>query len=64
MNEQDDQKPENGEQELSEFAKARAQEKQEYDGSPILRGCGIAFGVVALIFLFIVGACFIQFSRW
>jgi hypothetical protein len=28
-------------------------------GGAILRGCGIALGVVALVFFFIVGACFI-----
>jgi len=33
-------------------------------GSKIMRGCGIALGIAALIFVFIVGACFISLSQW
>ena len=33
-------------------------------GGRILRGCGIAVGIAALVFLFIFGACFISLSRW
>jgi len=28
-------------------------------GSPFMRGCGIAVGVVALVFFFILGTCFL-----
>lgn len=28
-------------------------------GSSFLRGCGIAVGIAALLFLFVVGACFV-----
>jgi len=31
-------------------------------GSSMLRGCGVALGIAALIFLFIVGACFMSFG--
>jgi len=36
---------------------------KEHDGSGILRGCAIAFGIAGLIFFLIVGACFIGLSR-
>ena len=38
--------------------------RERSTGDKILRGCGIALGIAALIFLFIVGACFISLSRW
>lgn len=28
----------------------------------VLRGCGVALGIAGLIFLFIVGACFMSFG--
>ena len=31
-------------------------------GGSMLRGCGVALGIAALIFLFIVGACFMSFG--
>jgi hypothetical protein len=30
-------------------------------GRSILRGCGVVLGIAGLIFLFIVGACFMSF---
>jgi len=39
-------------------------EEERSTGGKILRGCGIAVGIAALVFLFIVGACFISLSRW
>jgi len=33
-------------------------------GSRILRGCGIAIGIAAVIFFLVFGACFIALSRW
>jgi hypothetical protein len=34
----------------------------EGTGGSMLRGCGVALGIAALIFLFIVGACFMSFG--
>jgi hypothetical protein len=34
----------------------------EGSGRSMLRGCGVALGIAALIFLFIVGACFMSFG--
>ncbi len=31
-------------------------------GSRFLRGCGIAVGIAAFVFLFVVGACFVALS--
>lgn len=31
-------------------------------GGRILRGCGVALGIAGLIFLFVVGACFMSFG--
>ena len=39
-------------------------DRESSTGQKWLRGCGIALGIAALIFLFIVGACFIALSRW
>ena len=65
MNEEKDQKPEGSEQDFSEFAKSRSQLPPPADtGGSFLRGCGIAVGIVALIFFFVVGACFIKLSQW
>jgi len=68
MNEEKDQKPEGIEHDFSEFAKnQRPQTDDKVDkggegsGGSFLRGCGIALGVVALVFFFIVGACFMSF---
>jgi hypothetical protein len=63
MNEEKDQKPEGSEQDFSDFAGSRPPPPPEGRGGSFLRGCGIAVGVVALIFLFVVGACFISLSR-
>ena len=67
MNEEKDQKPEGHEQDFSEFAKHSrpppAHTGAGDSGNSFLRGCGIAVGVVALVFFFVVGACFIGMSR-
>jgi hypothetical protein len=34
---------------------------EESGGSKLLRGCGIALGIAGLVFLFVVGACFMSF---
>ena len=34
----------------------------ENKGGSMLRGCGVALGIAALIFLFIIGACFMSFG--
>jgi hypothetical protein len=36
--------------------------KEPGEGSNWLRGCGIAVGIAALLFLFVVGACFMKFG--
>jgi len=60
MNEENDPKPEGKEQDFSEFAKHSSPKPEESSGgSSFLRGCGIALGIVALIFFFIVGTCFL-----
>ena len=51
---------------LSDYARdragARPPDPVHHDtsgsGSSFLRGCGIAVGIAALVFLFVVGACF------
>jgi hypothetical protein len=51
--------------EVEEFKVARYPPPDpEGRGSRILRGCGIALGIAALVFLFAVGACFIALSQW
>jgi len=66
MNEEKDEKPKGHEQDFSEFAKHSRPPPGPGDldgsgsGSWFLRGCGIAVGIVALIFFFIVGVCFIK----
>ena len=48
--------------EVEKFKVARYPPPDPEDkGSSFLRGCGIALGVAALIFLFVVGACFMSF---
>ncbi len=49
-------------EELDEYA--RTQPEPPGTGSRWLRGCGIALGIAALVFLFVVGACFISLSGW
>jgi hypothetical protein len=55
---------------FSDYARARPELPGKPDanekgtGSKLVRGCAIALGIAALIFLFIIGACFISFSRW
>jgi hypothetical protein len=55
---------------FSEYARNRPPgSPEENEGEPkrgnrVLRGCAIALGIAALIFFFIVGACFISMSRW
>jgi hypothetical protein len=62
MNEEKDQKPEGTGQDLSALSRSRSQPPPEDQGSAFLRGCGIAVGIVAMVFFFIVGACFLSFS--
>ena len=51
--------------EVEEFEVARYPPPDPKDrGSRILRGCGIALGIAALVFLFAVGACFVALSQW
>jgi hypothetical protein len=38
-------------------------EEKKITANRVLRGCAIALGIAALIFLFVVGACFIALSR-
>ena len=62
MSEEKDPKPDGKEHDFSEFAKQSLPKREESGGgggSAFLRGCGIAFGIVALIFFFIVGTCFL-----
>ena len=49
-------------EELSEYAPTRPEPPGT--GSRWLRGCGIAVGIAELVFLFVVGACFISLARW
>jgi len=37
-------------------------EENNEGSSKWLRGCGIAVGIAALLFLFVVGACFMKFG--
>jgi len=48
-------------EEFQEFARKRPPDPPE-EGSNWLRGCGIALGIAALVFLFVVGACFMKFG--
>jgi hypothetical protein len=79
MNEQEEKQPDGREQDLSEYGKRRpsqagderpAQHGTGHAPDPddrfgrFMRGCAIAAGIVVLIFSFVVGACFIGFSRW
>jgi hypothetical protein len=78
MNEQEEKKPDAREQDLSEYGKWRPSQPGErppqhgtgHSPDPddrfgrFMRGCAIAVGIVALVFFFIVGACFIGLSRW
>ena len=68
MSEEKDPKPDGKEHDFSEFAKHKrpdAGDSQDstlsdgWGGSAFLRGCGITLGVVALIFFFILGTCFL-----
>ena len=65
MSEQEDPKEKGSEQDFSEFAKRSRSQPPAEDGGgsggSFMRGCGIALGVVVLIFFFIFGACFINF---
>jgi len=49
---------------VTEEQKDEPRAEEPSSGSKILRGCGIAIGIAALIFLFICGACFIALSQW
>jgi hypothetical protein len=60
MNEEKDPKPEGSEQDLSEIARSRSQPLPRESGGSFMRGCGIAVGIVALIFFFILGTCFLR----
>lgn len=59
----EDKKPEKPPIEVEEFTGYTQQRPEDPPdrGSRILRGCGIAFGIAALVFLFLVGACFMAF---
>ena len=46
-------------EEFKEFASRRPPDPP-HDGGSGLRGCGIALGIAALLFLFVVGACFMN----
>ena len=67
MNEEKEKKPEGHEQDFSESAK-HSRPPSGYSGGSsrgrsaglFMRGCAIAFGVVALVFFFIVGTCFLR----
>jgi hypothetical protein len=72
-----DKKDEDQGTDLSEYARDRPKappvevedwkpvhDKDDSVGKRILRGCGIAVGIAALIFFFIAGACFIAYSQW
>jgi len=48
-------------EEFKEFSRQRPEDPRG-EGSSVLRGCGVALGIAALIFLFIVGACFMSFG--
>ena len=64
MNEEKDQKPKGHEQDFSEFARHSRPPPRKTGGDigrALLRGFGIAVGIVAVIFFFIVGACFMSF---
>jgi hypothetical protein len=47
-------------EEFKEFSRQRTEDPPG-GGSSVLRGCGIALGIAALLFLFVVGACFMSF---
>lgn len=63
---EEEQKPEGNEKDYSELAKHSRPQSEETGsgrggvGRAIMRGCGIAVGIVALIFFFIVGTCFLR----
>lgn len=69
MNEEKDQKPEGHEQDFSEFSNHRRPQSDDKGGQrgqgggggggTFMRGCGILVGVVALVFFFILGTCFL-----
>ena len=46
---------------VDEHARARTPPPPEGRGSSLLRGCGIALGIAFLVFMFVVGACFMAF---
>ena len=50
--------------EVEEYKVARypPPDPEEKGGHRVLRGCGIALGIAALVFLFAVGACFMAFA--
>jgi hypothetical protein len=50
-------------EEFKEFSRQRPEDPPG-EGSGFLRGCGIAVGIAALVFLFVVGACFVSLSQW
>jgi hypothetical protein len=64
MNEEKDQQPQGSEKDFSELAKHSAPKPTDQGGADsvgaFLRGCGMAIGIVALVFFFIVGACFMR----
>ena len=62
----DEKKPEKPPLEVEEFKEFSRQRPEEPpgEGSGLMRGCGIALGIAALIFLFVVGTCFAQSSQW
>jgi hypothetical protein len=56
MNEEKKEKPE-----PAEFEVARYPKPEKGSGSSIIRGCGIALAIAFLVFMFVVGACFMAF---
>ena len=62
MNEENKEKDKKIEvEEFQEFARKRPPDAPG-ERSNWLRGCGIALGIAALVFLFAVGACFMNFG--
>jgi hypothetical protein len=55
MNEEKEKRPE------PEFEVARYPKPEKSSGSSFIRGCGIALGIAFLVFMFVVGACFMAF---
>ena len=61
MNEKKDERPPI---EVEEFQPKTGESGGGEGSGSFIRGCGIAVGVVALIFFFVVGVCFIKLSQW